>query len=511
MTAARPARTVLIVAMLTVLTIGALLLRAERLAGAEGQVGEDESRLILAASGVMTVGVPRMPSGKLYLRGVVNSYLSAGSMALLGKNDRAARLPNTIFGALFVPLLFLFGRSIGGTVAGFCLAVFAAVHPVLIHWSSNAWMPSLFIVAFVAAAYPLYLGYERDQPRMQVVGAAAAVFAGLVHELGVLLAMSVALTLAVRALRRDFEWLHGRVSMKALGILSISLAVFIALGLLLRAPTLSGPLGEFRHYFGPHLSPKRFNVDFERWRGAYMPIALAALAGVPLLFRSLKSGGLFLYSMIAVTMVTVWLIIDKASERYGLILLPLLALAAVWTITEALRLAAGRVRLTPRAAAVARTVVLLLVFGVSLQGDLRGTVHRYGPPSRTWLTDIRELGYVPGDLVYTGRPEPPAWYLGKVDYWERVDSYARYSYASETGVRHLYTGALRVGSADDVYRMVRSNPGRVLWYIGPPGGPRAFPADVRERLLGAADRRRVTEDGLQLLRINLDAPSLKQD
>ena len=339
---ARPlTRTVLLLVLLSLLTAGGFGIRAQRLAGAEGTLREDEARLVIAAQGVLVTGLPTMPTGKIYLRGVINSYLTAGSLWLFGRHDFAARLPNTVIGAWLIPVLFMFGHALGGTAAGFCLAVFAAVQPELILWSTSAWMTSLFVVVFVGATYLLYLGYERDQPRMQLAGAVASAVAVLAHELGALLAFTVYLTVAIRAARGDFGWFSGRRSGVVLGTLGFSLVLFVVLGLFLRAGTSAGSLGEFRHYFGPSLSLNRFLLDYGRWWSSYLPLVAAAMLGIPLLLRSLKSGGLFLYVTMAVTSLTVWVIIAKPSRRYGLVMLPLLALIATWAIAEGLRLVSG--------------------------------------------------------------------------------------------------------------------------------------------------------------------------
>ncbi|HEY3305689.1 MAG TPA: glycosyltransferase family 39 protein [Candidatus Binatia bacterium] len=496
---------VLVLVLLSLLTIGGCYFRAQRLAGVEGKLGEDETRLMLAAEGVLTTGLPTMPSGKIYLRGALSSYLTAASLWLFGRDDFAARLPNALAGALLIPLFFVFGRALGGTTAGFCLALFAAVQPELIKWSANAWMTMLFIVVFIGAAYLLYLGYERDRPPMQVAGAAAGLFAVLAHELGALLAVAVALALAIRAARRDFGWFSGSRSVAALLILGFSLILVVALGLFLRLGTVVGSTGEFKHYIDPYLSLDRLLIDYKRWRGGYLPLAAAAILGIPLLLRSLRSGGLFLYMIMAVTCMTVWVIIGKTSERYGLVLLPVLALAATWALAEVARLVSGWQRIGARTALAFRAVVFVVAFGASLHRDLLAATQRPDPPTETWLTEFRSLGAAPGDLVLCDNPEIPAWYLGRVDYWDRGPNYERYSYISGNQIRHLYTGAVRVGSEEDFFRLIEANETKILWYLGKEPALKILSPHVRSRLLGSPQRLRRTRDEQIILRIDLSA------
>jgi 4-amino-4-deoxy-L-arabinose transferase-like glycosyltransferase len=495
-------------AVLLLLTIGGFLIRAQRLRGPEGTLGEDEARLVLAANGVLATGLPVMPSGKIYLRGAVNSYLTAGSLWLFGRRDFAARLPNTIGGTLLIPLLFIFGRALGGIAAGFCLAVFAAVQPELVRWSTSAWMTSLFIVFFVGAAYLLYLGYERDQPRMQLAGSVASIFGVLAHELGALLALAVILALAIRMTRQDLDWFGGSNSAAALMILGLSLALFVALGLFLRTGTVAGSAGEFKHYFGPSLSLNRFLLDYDRWWPGYLLLVAAAVLGIPLLLRSLKSGGLFLYVTIAVTGFTIWVVIAKSSERYGLVLLPLLALIATWAIAEGVHLISGWWQIRPRAAQGLRATLCILVFGVSLHKDVIPATRWLNPPTQTWLTEFQALGASPNDLVISDNPEAPTWYLGRVDYWERWGGYQRYSYVFGNQVRHFYTGAVRVGSWEDFLGVVRANPGKTLWYVGGNPALRELAPNLRDKIFRASRFVMHTHDGLMILRIDLNAPDL---
>jgi hypothetical protein len=188
--------------------------------------------------------------------------------------------------------------------------VFAAVQPHLIKYSAHAWMTMLFIVVFTGAVYLLYVGYERDQPRMQLAGAAGTVVAMLAHELGVLLAFAVFLTLGIRTALGDLGWFSGPKRIATAGILGFNLLLFIALGLFLRAGTVAGATGEFQHYIGPSLSLDRLLIDYDRF----------------------------------------WVVIPKTSDRYGLVLLPLLGLLATWAIAEVARLVSGWFRIGNRAA-----------------------------------------------------------------------------------------------------------------------------------------------------------------
>ena len=63
-------------------------------------------------------GVPVMPTGWLYTRGLLPTYTVAASFAALGRTDFAARLPSVLAGTALVPVMFALGRTVVGRAGG---------------------------------------------------------------------------------------------------------------------------------------------------------------------------------------------------------------------------------------------------------------------------------------------------------------------------------------------------------------------------------------------------------
>ena len=99
---------IILISMLIV----ALWLRIQNL-GSLGFYGDEETTA-LAVEGILKDGYPHMPSGMGYPRAVPYSYLAAGFAYLFGMNEFSIRLPNTIFGTLTVPLIYIFSRKLLG-------------------------------------------------------------------------------------------------------------------------------------------------------------------------------------------------------------------------------------------------------------------------------------------------------------------------------------------------------------------------------------------------------------
>src|SRR5688500_5357939 len=110
-----------LVALVALMALAASV-RLAGLAAPDGRLNIDEARTVVAADGVLQSGYPLLPSGRIYTRGILNSYLVAPSFALLGRHDFAARLPSVIAGVLLVPAVFLLARALGGGAAGLAAA-----------------------------------------------------------------------------------------------------------------------------------------------------------------------------------------------------------------------------------------------------------------------------------------------------------------------------------------------------------------------------------------------------
>jgi hypothetical protein len=418
-----------------------------------------------------------------------------------------------VVGALLVLLVFAFGRAVAGTPVGLCAAAFAAVQPNLIVWSGIAWMPSLFVLTFVGATYLLYLGYGHDRLSMQVAGAVGFVLALFVHELAVLLPMAVLATLAIRAVRGDFAWFNGRRSVMALSITGVGLVLFVALGLILRMGSVAGSTSEFQAYLTPSLTLAKLRFYYDRLLRGYPLLVAAAALGILFLFRPLKTGILFLYVTLGVGIVTLGFLLSKNMDRYGIMLLPLLAIVAGWSLAEGTGLVTGWFRTNSAVSRALPSVVLAAVFALSVQDDLRAAMRPEVSPARTWLSELQALGAAPDDLLFSDVPTIVAFYRGKVDYWARIQNYERYSYGSGNTIRELYTGAVMISSDKDFQRVVEANPGRTLWYLGKIQRFLSFKfvePDLRNRLRLGANVFKISPDGWVILRIDLGGRQLGQ-
>ncbi|MBX3013969.1 MAG: glycosyltransferase family 39 protein [Caldilineaceae bacterium] len=98
----------------------------------------DEFTTLWAARRVQMLGVPWMPSGVLYTRGLLATYVEAAFLALFGFSYFIGRLPSLLFGLMTVVALWLVGRRLWREEVGLLAAFGLALLPEAVLWSGRA-------------------------------------------------------------------------------------------------------------------------------------------------------------------------------------------------------------------------------------------------------------------------------------------------------------------------------------------------------------------------------------
>jgi len=98
----------------------------------------DEFTTLWAAQRTQSLGAPIMPSGVLYTRGLLATYVTAAVGAFAGLNYTTGRLPAVIFGLATILVLFAAGRREWNARSGWLAALGLALLPEAIIWSGRA-------------------------------------------------------------------------------------------------------------------------------------------------------------------------------------------------------------------------------------------------------------------------------------------------------------------------------------------------------------------------------------
>ena len=186
----------------------ALLVAAASLSLARPGFSSDEEITAVVVRGIGGTGLPTLPSGMLYLRGLPYSYAAWLGGALFGHSLVVYRSVSLLFAGLAVLSMYLLVRRVASRRAAAIAAILLASSPLFITASVSARFYTAFVAAALCAAW-LFLrqeGHAGRLPRGLHPGAiwfvAAVVLARLLHEYALVL-MVLPLCQAACADRRD--------------------------------------------------------------------------------------------------------------------------------------------------------------------------------------------------------------------------------------------------------------------------------------------------------------------
>lgn len=117
----------------------------------------DESISSIAAMALLEKGMPILPSGFLYSRAILDTFLIASSFKMLGINEFAARIPSVLFGTLTILLVYFLCSKWGNKRIGIIAALLVAFSVWEIAWSRQARMYQQLQFFYILS---LYLFYE---------------------------------------------------------------------------------------------------------------------------------------------------------------------------------------------------------------------------------------------------------------------------------------------------------------------------------------------------------------
>jgi 4-amino-4-deoxy-L-arabinose transferase-like glycosyltransferase len=478
---------------LVLLVVLALVLRLRSLESA-GMLDLDEARLTLAAQGVAAHGWPVFPTGKVYTRGFLQSFLMAPSVALLAPIEMAARLPSLVAGVTLVLVVYFYGRQLAGSGAGLFAAALVTASVPLIEQSSAAWFYAIFTLCWMVALLLLDRSVATGSFRALLAGATAVGLTFLVHEFAI--ALLPGLGLALLFWRAGCQPLRARLRPLVLAALpaGLGLAVLAAFSLTLRADTAGGTMSEINQLLKlrPDLhGPEMYAAAFlPGWTGCLLGPAL--LGAVLLAPRPLRRR-LLLAALPAIALfVLTSFFLSQLLPRYGLPLLPtgyLLAGVGLVQLHRALR----RRRHGHCAAAAVLPLAVVVVVTLSGPSGLFTSPPARRQPRVTWLTRLYEAGYTPEDLILTNNPTVTSVYLGRTDFWLRTSQYAKYVREEGRLLRDMQTNAILLRRQQQLSELLLvPYQGRTAWMIAwqsPDHWQTRVSADLREALEARATQR----------------------
>jgi hypothetical protein len=182
----------------------------------------DEDLSGLAVRAILEKGVPELPSGMVYLRGGLFSYLMAASASVFGFGEFALRLPAALFGIALIVAAFAFGAALFGRGVGLITAALLAVSFWDIDLARYARFYSAFSVLYVLTLYAIWqFRVKTPSTSGGVLCVALALLTLSLHDLAYSLALAFFYPLVLRgpsAWRSLREWLWPVASSAVLAV-----------------------------------------------------------------------------------------------------------------------------------------------------------------------------------------------------------------------------------------------------------------------------------------------------
>lgn len=448
----------------------------------------DEFATILAVEGILKQGTPLLPSGLFYEHGLLFSYWDALFAYLFGLSESMVRWPSLFISVLTIPLIYLVGKRMLSSYAGFISAALLTFAWDAIMWGGRARMYSSLGFLLLLALFFLYRGaIETDDRRYRWLFLLS--FLGSIFTQAAAILLFPAFLFGIFA-RRGWRWfIKGSTILEVLAGLGGVWAVFVLKRL--AQPGQLETLARVRPYVAPSL-------DFARGVRPFSPFFLLAerlpmtiLLIIGLIFPSLyllsrlsplgerirlsknflspkkgQEGLTFLYSVLGITMLEMIFVVGQTwkSERYLFMVLSIFFLAVAGSLVEWGRLIGGAgsewLSWLPKGTLLACGIAILASF-LSLPRAMEVI------SKQEWGYDLafRYLKgqWQPGDRIMTINPLASVVYLGRADFYAIQRDYEEYVVKREGVWIDRWTGNPLLNTVDQLMGVFEE--GDRVWFV----------------------------------------------
>lgn len=426
----------------------------------------DEAITTNAAIGLLETGRPTFPSGFTYWRGITHTLLVAGSLAVFGISEWAARFPSVLAGIATIPVTYLFGRELGNRRIGLTAAVLVTFLTWEIAWSRQARMYQLLQLAYGIALLGLSRVDRtglRDPVTLGLI-AGGILGAAVTNRIGLILFPVAVGYLAVhqvtsrdRIVRHDWLIVAGVV----VGAIALEL---IGPGPIDAAQTVLATevdhLNRYRHVTESTLGPIYFlglaglGLTYRHWKhGVLLSLALVPPLWI-LIFHTHLFAMRYLYFAVPILAVIIGVTIEFVIEQTETL--------AQWTAAASndtgRRLRGANARLPTVLTATALPVVLAAVVMAPGLTIVPQAGYALGPnapqPDFAAAHAYVTANNQPGDALVAGWTAPALYYHGHVDYWLAHDlTSANRRWTNDDNVE-IYAGATPIENATELRAVI---------------------------------------------------------
>lgn len=443
----------------------------------------DEAISSIAATAFLEKGIPVLPSGFLYDRGILNTFLIAFSFKIFGINEFAARLPSVLFGTLTILLVYFIGSKWGNKRIGIIAAFLVAFSVWEIAWSRQARMYQQLQFFYILSLYLFYEFTQNKSLRNLVLLAISFAATIMSHAFGYVLIIVFLVYSLIAALKERSSIKGVKQSTVALIALVIGTLLGFAYYMGIVQPVLETDVNYYNTYI--YLLKKDMGIF----------LFLAVPGGTMLVNRDWKKGTLLIAALI-IPLYFIFFHVLLLGTRYLYFVIPILFILIGYFLDFVIDFMSAKTRDFLGKYAYADSMEKRLKAAANISAALLLISAMYLSPAFTFIPKEKyDLGvnapqsnfrdayiYVKDnmqqdDVIVSAWTPPAQFYLGKSDYWLafNVVGTGEESFLMKNSSRDVYTNATALSDVGALKRVVDEHPGGwvivdgVAWYKLRPG------------------------------------------
>jgi len=304
----------------------------------------DELTSMYAAKGILAHGFPVMPSGFIYPKGELYSYMLALSMLVFGDQMGAARILSVMEYLVSLPLLYIVGSYFFGRKVAIFATAMLAFSPIALTWGRQARMYEQAQLFTILTIYLLYRAmHERQRVYLVYFAIASIVVAYLSHEETFIILPAIVLWVIVTSsdekrpafavLFQKHWWIAGVIGASIIGIqlLAVRYTHPPVLGSdQSEIPFIQISTNNVAYYLKLIFAPWSFN------KAVNPPMitltSILAAIGCILAFRSTDSKAKYCAWLFLCSFLTLMIVFTLRSDRYLYPIFPIYFLLAAYAV-----------------------------------------------------------------------------------------------------------------------------------------------------------------------------------
>jgi hypothetical protein len=145
----------------------------------------DDGQTFLGTSGILNYGYPKLPSGNIFYHSIFHFYLRVIPSLIFGINETALRFPSAFFGALTIPLMFIFIKDLlNNKYISLLAAIIVSINTWQIELSREIRYYSEYQFFYILSIYLFYRGFFKEEKKFKIAALVFIFFTILISELG---------------------------------------------------------------------------------------------------------------------------------------------------------------------------------------------------------------------------------------------------------------------------------------------------------------------------------------